>query len=392
MSKLVAMEGNQAASEAMRQIEPDVVAAYPITPQTEVVQWFASYVADGRVKTEFVPVESEHSAMSACVGAAAAGARVMTATSACGMALMWEILYIASSLRLPICMVLVNRALSGNINIHCDHSDSMGARDTGWLQLYSENAQEAYDNILQAPRIAEALRLPVMVCYDGFLISHSVEGIRLEEDDAVKQFVGEYQPGEYSLLDLEHPVTVGPLDLWDFYFEHKRSQMEGYVPAKETVLKVGKAFGEAFGRPYRLMELHQMEDADLALISLGSTAGTAVDVVDDVRRKGIKAGTIKLRSFRPFPADELAVALQSAKAVAVLDRCGVYGSQFAPLATEVMAALYHAGARIPVVNYVYGLGGRAVHPADLESVFEDLESVASVGAAAEPVRFLGVRE
>ncbi|MFQ6097604.1 MAG: transketolase C-terminal domain-containing protein, partial [Armatimonadota bacterium] len=390
MPKLVAMEGNQAASEALRQIEPDVVAAYPITPQTEVVQWFASYVADGRVKTEFVPVESEHSAMSACVGAAAARARVMTATSACGMALMWEILYVASSLRLPICMVLVNRALSGNINIHCDHSDSMGARDSGWLQLYSENAQEAYDNIIQAPRIAEDLRLPVMVCYDGFLISHSVEGVQLEDDDAVKNFVGEYDAGPYSLLDFDNPVTVGPLDLWDFYFEHKRSQMEAYLPAKQVVLQVGADFGDRFGRQYGLMELHEMDDADVAIISLGSTAGTVIDVASDLRRQGLKAGAIKLRSFRPFPARELADAVKSLKALAVLDRCGVYGSQFAPLATETMTALFHAGVRLPVVDYVYGLGGRMVHPEDLVSVFHDLQDVAAAGAVEEPVRCLGL--
>ena len=392
MGKLIALEGNEAAAEAMRQINPHVVAAYPITPQTEVVQNFAQFVADGKVDTEYVAVESEHSAMSACVGAAAAGARVMTATCSQGMALMWEMMYIASSLRLPIVMALVNRALSGNINIHCDHSDAMGARDSGWIQLFSENAQEAYDNLIQAVRIAEALRLPALVNYDGFFISHSVEGVEIEDDDQVRAFVGEYEKPAYALLDLDNPVTVGPLDLQDFYFEHKRSQIEAYGPAKETVISVGKEFGHRFGRSYGLMELHGMDDAEVAILACGSTAGTAIDIAEEARRKGTKAGLIKLRSFRPFPNEELAEAISGLKALAVLDRCGVYGAALAPLCTEATSALFMAGASVPIVNYVYGLGGREVRPEHLLAVHTQLEEVAEAGRVEQPVRFLGVRD
>lgn len=392
MGKLIALEGNEAAAEAMRQINPDVVAAYPITPQTEVVQKFAQFVSDGEVETEYVAVESEHSAMSACVGAATAGARVMTATCSQGMALMWEIMYIASSLRLPIVMSMANRALSGNINIHCDHSDAMGARDTGWIQLFSENAQEAYDNLLQAVRIAEALRLPALVNYDGFFISHSVEGVEIEDDDKVRAFVGEYENPAYSLLDLDNPVTIGPLDLQDFYFEHKRSQIEAYGPAKDTVLRVGKEFGDTFGRSYGLLELHGMDDAEVAVLACGSTAGTAIDVAERARSQGVKAGLIKLRSFRPFPDTELAEAVSGLKAFAVLDRCGIYGAHLAPLCVDVTSALYMAGVTMPVVNYVYGLGGREVRPEHLLSVYKELEEVADAGKVEQPVRFLGVRD
>ncbi len=392
MGKLIALEGNEAVAEAMRQMNPDVVAAYPITPQTEVVQKFAQFVSNGEVDTEYVAVESEHSAMSACVGAAAAGARVMTATCSQGLALMWEILYIASSLRLPIVMSSANRALSGNINIHCDHSDAMGARDTGWIQIFSENAQEAYDNLIQAVRIAEALRLPTVVNYDGFLVSHSVEGVEIEEDDAVREFVGKYENPAYSLLDLDNPVTVGPLDLQDFYFEHKRSQIEAYEPAKETILAIAAEFGEKFGRTYGLLELHGMDDADVAILACGSTAGTLIDVVEQARGQGIKAGLIKLRSFRPFPDKELAEAVSGVKALAVLDRCGKYGSHVAPLCGDATSALYMSGVSVPVVNYIYGLGGREIRPEQLLGVYTDLGEVAKVGGTDKPIRFLGVRD
>lgn len=390
MPQLLALEGNEAVAQAMRQIDPDVVAAYPITPQTEVVQKFSEFVHNGEVKTEYVPVESEHSALSACIGAAAAGARVMTATCANGLALMWEMVYIAASLRLPVVMSIANRALSGNINIHCDHSDSMGCRDAGWIQLYGEDAQEAYDNLIQAVRIAEASRLPVMNCYDGFFVSHAVEGVQLEDDEAVKRFVGEYTPA-YSLLDLDHPITIGPLDLQDFYFEHKRTELEAYGPARQNIIEVGKQFGEAFGRSYGLVEPFMLEDADLALVALGSTAGTAKDIAAQLRRDGRKTGVLKIRAFRPFPGDEIAEALSRRKAVAVLDRSATFGAPFGPVYTEVTSALYRAGAQVPVAGYLYGLGGREVRPEHLVKVFDDLDEVASVGAPAE-TRFLGLRE
>lgn len=393
MGKQVALEGNEAVAEAMRQIDPDVVAAYPITPSTEIVQNFAQYVADGLVHTNFVAVESEHSAMSACLAAAVAGGRVMNATSANGLALMWEILYIVASLRQPVILTVVNRALSGNINIHCDHSDAMGARDSGWIQLYAENVQEAYDNLIQAVRIGENMqvRLPVMSCLDGFLLSHSYELLQVEEDEAVREWVGPYIP-DNPLLDVDNPKTYGPLDLYDFYFEHKRSQMEAYPPAKEAIIAEGKSFGEAFGREYGLIEGYMLDDAELAVVALGSTCGTLRDVVEGLRAEGVKAGMLKIRAFRPFPALEIADALGDTRAVAVLDRAASFGAHAGPLYHEVTSALYTCGKQVPVSNYIYGLGGRMILPEELRSVYDDLQRVAADGQPVQPVSFLGLRE
>jgi pyruvate ferredoxin oxidoreductase alpha subunit len=389
MGKLMPLEGNNAVAEAMRQIDPDVVAAYPITPSTEIVQTFAKFVADGLVHTNFVAVESEHSAMTACTAAAAAGGRVMNATSANGMALMWEILYITSSLRQPVVLALVNRALSGNINIHCDHSDGMGARDAGWLQLYCENAQEAYDSMFQAVAIAERLdvRLPVMVCFDGFFVSHSYEMVEVEEDAAVKDWVGPYKP-RLPLLDITNPITMGPIDLQDYYFEHKKSQFDSYPQAKQAIVEEGKRFGETFGREYGLMENYMLDDADIAIVALGSTAGTCKDVVEDLRGKGVKAGVLKLRSFRPFPGEEIAAALNGCNAVCVFDRAASYGASVGPLYAEVAAALYSAGVQLPLRNIIYGLGGREIRPEQIAGVYDSLQNVDSMPTTS----FVGVRE
>ncbi|MBU0608694.1 MAG: pyruvate ferredoxin oxidoreductase [Armatimonadetes bacterium] len=393
MGIVMPLEGNMAVAEAMRQINPDVVAAYPITPSTEVVQTFAKFVADGQVKTNFVAVESEHSAMTACVAAAAAGGRVMNATSANGLALMWEILYIASSLRQPVILTLVNRALSGNINIHCDHSDGMGARDAGWIQLYGENCQEAYDNLIQCVAIAERLdvRLPIMNCLDGFLVSHSYELVEVEADDAVQAYIGPYQAVK-PLLDIENPYTIGPLDLQDYYIEHKRSQWEAYPAAKQAVIEEGQRFGEMFGREYGLMELVDMDDAEIAVLALGSAAGTCKDVVESLRAQGVKAGLLKLRCFRPFPAEEIAAALQGCKAVAVMDRAASYGGGTGPLFPEVAAALMMAGAQVPMLNYIYGLGGRELPPDQIGQVYDDLGKLVDGQQPASVVQWLGVRE
>lgn len=393
MGQIMPLEGNNAVAEAMRQINPDVVAAYPITPSTEIVQTFAKFHADGKVDTNFVTVESEHSAMSACTAAAAAGGRVMNVTSANGLALMWEILYITASLRQPVVLTLVNRALSGNINIHCDHSDGMGARDTGWIQLYGENAQEGYDNCIQAIAIGERedVRLPVMHCIDGFLVSHAYEMVEVEDDAAVQDWIGPYKPVR-PLLDIEHPYTMGPLDLWDYYFEHKRSQLSAYPPAKEAVLEEGKRFGEAFGREYGLMECVDLEDAELALVAMGSTAGTCKDIVAEQREKGVKAGLLKLRMFRPFPAEEIVAALKGCKAVAVLDRAASFGAASGPLYSEITSAFYTHGMSAPCVDIIYGLGGREIRPEQIAEVFQSLEDIKSSGQPADPVRYLGVRE
>ncbi|HEY3398896.1 MAG TPA: pyruvate ferredoxin oxidoreductase [Armatimonadota bacterium] len=393
MPEIKPMEGNHAIAEAMRQINPDVVAAYPITPSTEVVQTFSTFVANGLVDTNFVAVESEHSAMSACTAASVAGGRVMNATSSQGLALMWEILFITSSLRAPVILTVVNRALSGNINIHCDHSDSYGARDCGWIQIFGENVQEGYDNLIQATRIGEDLgvRLPVMNCIDGFFVSHSYEVLQVEDDAAVKAFVGPY-PAVNPLLDLHKPISVGPLDLQDYYFEHKHSQLDAYAPALETITKVGKEFGAAFGREYGLLEEFMLEDAEYAVVALGSACGVAKDAVEALRADGVKAGLLKIRAYRPFPAAEIAAALAGKKAIAIFDRAASYGAAVHPLYSEVTSALYSAGQLVPAVDILYGLGGREITPDQFVQVFGELPAVAAAGQPAQPVKYLGVRE
>lgn len=389
----VAVTGNEAVAQAMRQINPDVVAAYPITPQTDIVQYFSEFVANGEVDTEFVTVESEHSAMSAAIGAAASGARSMTATSANGLALMWEMLYIASGYRLPIVMALVNRALSGPINIHCDHSDAMGARSSGWIQLFSENAQEAYDNTIIAVRLAEHpdVFLPAMVSQDGFIISHSLENMISVDDDTVREFVGSYN-SPYTLLDQDSPITVGPLDLYDFYFEHKRQQSEAMTKALDVIPEVFEEYGRLTGREYGLFEGYRMEDAEVATIILGSTAGTAKVVVDQLRDKGVKAGLLKLRVFRPFPSQALVRALSGIEVVAVMDRADDFSAVGGPLYNDVRSCLYDCEKRPLVTNYIYGLGGRDVSLKDIEKVYTDLVAVAEKGFTDEYVHYLGVRE
>ena len=389
---MMALTGNDAVAAAMGQINPDVVAAYPITPQTELMHKFADYVHDGLVKTEFVLVESEHSAMSASVGASAAGARVMTATSANGLALMWEILYIAASTRCPLVMAVVNRALSGPINIHCDHSDSMGARDSGWIQLHSETSQEAYDNMVQAVRIAEHadVKLPVMVCLDGFILSHTLEPVEVLDDKTVRDFVGEHDP-VHDLLDLTHPKTFGPLDFHDYYFEHKVPQLIAMKNAHGVIEEVGKEFSKITGRDYHLAEGYRTEDAERILIALGSTSGTAKQVVDNLREKGEKVGLVKIRMFRPFPYQEVRDILSGAKAVGVLDRSASFGALGGPVMLETKAALY-GESTVPVKNYIYGLGGRDMTEAHIESAFEELKGIASSGRSSDDVGLLGVRE
>jgi len=392
-NKITALTGNEAVAYAIKQINPDVMAAYPITPQTALVQKFSEYVADGLVDTEFVTVESEHSAMSACVGAAAAGGRVMTATAANGLALMFEILYVASSNRLPIIMPMVNRALSGPVNIHCDHGDSMAARDSSWIQIYSENVQEAYDNTIQAVRITEHMevRLPIMVMYDGFITSHGIECVELLDDDKVVKFVGKYL-SRFPLLDIDHPVTYGPLDLYDYYFEHKRQQIEAMKKAKKVVLEIGKEFKQTFGREYKLFEEYRLSDAERAIVVLSSTAGTVKEVVDELRAKGEKVGLLKLRLFRPFPYKEITQALFHLKVIAILDRSNSIGAFGGPLFTEIRSALLELEKIPQNVNYIYGLGGRDINQADITSIYADLEKIAKTGKVEERIKYFGVRE
>ncbi|GAQ95003.1 pyruvate ferredoxin oxidoreductase alpha subunit [Thermodesulfovibrio aggregans] len=393
MTKIVAVTGNEAVANAFRQVEPDVCAAYPITPQTELMQRFAAFVSNGQVKTEMILVESEHSAMSACVGAAAAGGRVATATSSQGLALMWEILFIASGLRLPIVMPVVNRALSAPINIHCDHSDAMGARDSGWIQLWSENAQEAYDNTIQAFRIAEHMdiRLPVMVCYDGFIISHSIERIEYLDDEVVKNFVGEYKP-LYPLLDVDNPKSYGPLILTDLYHEVRKAHSEVYKKVPQVVLEVAKEFEKISGRGYGLFESYRLEDAEIGIVILNSAAGTTKDVIDEYRDKGVKVGLLKPRLFRPFPYEEVGNALKHLKAVCVLDRADAFGGSFGPLYLDIAASLCNFKEKPILINRIYGLGGRDYMPEHAGQVIEELIEIAKTGKVKVLKEYIGVRE
>lgn len=393
MARKDRLSGNEAVAEALRQINPDVMAAFPITPSTEIPQYFSKLVANGQVDSEFIPVESEHSAMSAVIGSQSAGARSVTATSSAGMALMWEELYLAASNRLPCVLTLVNRALSGPININCDHSDSMGARDSGWIQIYAENNQEVYDNLCMAYRIAEHkdVMLPVMICQDGFITSHAVENIVLNEDEDVKNFVGEYNP-ENSLLNPECPMAVGPYSVTNYYFEAKRAQAEALKNAKQVTLDVAKEYAKISGREYGLFEEYKMDDAQYAVVIIGSAAGTAKDAVDKLREQGIKAGLIKIRLFRPFPAEEIAESLKNIKAVALMDRTESYNDNCGPIGSEVTTALYRAGSKALAVNYVYGLGGRDVKVSDMVGIYEELIKIAEDGKVENPYRYMGVRE
>ena len=387
------LSGNEATAIAMKQINPDVVAAFPITPSTEIPQYFSTFVSNGEVDTEFVAVESEHSAMSATIGAEAAGARAMTATSANGLSLMWEMIYIASSLRLPIVMALVNRAVSGPLNIHNDHSDAMGVRDAGWIMLFSENNQEAYDNMLMAHRIAEHkdVQLPVMVCQDGFITSHSIENIELENDEKVKKFVGQYKPEHYLLNDKE-PIAIGPLDLQAYLFEHKAQQAEAMKNAKKVIKEVAKEFEKWTGRKYEFFEKYKLDDAEIAIVCMNSTAGTTKAVVDELREKGVKAGLLKLRMFRPFPAEEIAEALQGLKAVAILDKADSLNSAGGALFEDVTSAMYVNKKQVPMVNYIYGIGGRDTTTMQIESVYNDLQEIVKTGETGNPYRYLGLRK
>lgn len=386
------LSGNEAAAIAMKQINPDVVAAFPITPSTEIPQYFSTFVSNGTVNTEFIAVESEHSAMSACIGAQAAGGRAMTATSANGLSLMWEMVYIASSLRLPIVMTLVNRAVSGPLNIHNDHSDAMGVRDAGWIMLFSEDNQEAYDNLLMAHRIAEHkdVLLPLMVCQDGFITSHSIENIELLEDDKVQKFVGSYEP-EHYLLNHKEPISVGPLDLQSYLFEHKYQQAEAMRNAKKVIAEVSKEFEELTGRKYSFFEEYKLDDAEIAIVCMNSTAGTTKYVIDDLRSKGIKAGLLKIRMFRPFPSEEIVKALSHVKAVAILDKSDSLNAAGGALFEDITSAMYVQKQFIPVVNYIYGIGGRDTTAKDIESVYSDLSQIAKSGNIKNPYRYLGLR-
>ncbi len=390
--KILALTGNEAAAYAMKQINPDVVAAYPITPASEIVQIFSKYVADGLVETEFVPVESEHSAISVCVGASAAGARVMTATASQGLALMHEILYIAASLRLPIVMVVGNRALSAPINIHCDHSDTMGSRDSGWIQMYCENADEVYHTLIAAVKIAEKANLPCMVTMDGFIVTHGMENVEVLEDNEVQEFVGKRTP-LYSVLDIENPITIGPLDLYDYYFEHKRSQLEGVLKAKEVIPSVIDEYNKKFDKNIpSFVEEYRTEDAEIVIVAMSSAAGTLKEVVDIEREKGEKIGLLRLKVFRPFPYEILREKLKNVKVLGVMDRAETFSTMGGPVSIEVKAALYPLEKRPLLQDFIFGLGGREFTLENALEIVDILKRIKKEEKVSEEFIYIGIKE
>ncbi|MBN1358159.1 pyruvate ferredoxin oxidoreductase [Candidatus Bathyarchaeota archaeon] len=402
--EMTALAGDQAVAYAVKQSDVDVVAAYPITPQTIIVEKFSEYVADGEVETEFVCVESEHSAMAASIAASATGARAFTATASAGLALMHEMLFVASGCRTPVVMAVANRALSAPLNIHGDHSDSMAQRDSGWIQLYAENSQEAYDSIIQAFRIAENLDvlLPVMVGLDGFTLSHTLENVETLPEEAVKEFVGVRKfPNVLThngktapfKLDPANPMTMGPIALQNYYFEFKRQQEEGMEHAVNVIQEVNNEYAKISGRSYGngLVEKYCLEDAEVAAICLGSTAGTMKTVVDDLRQEGIKAGLLRLRTFRPLPVEEIRSALANVKALAVMDKCMSFGGNGGPVFHEFRHLFYDAAKRPYIVNYIYGLGGRDTSPRELRSIYETLQGILQTGCVEKPIQYLGLR-
>ena len=393
MPKKVQMSGNEAVANALRQINPDVFPMFPITPSTEIPQYFANYVSNGLVDTEFITVESEHSSMSAAIGASAAGTRALTATSSAGLAFMWEVLGVAASHRVPVVLAAVCRALTGPLNINCDHSDTMGARDSGWIQLYAETNQEAYDNMVMAYRIAEHkdVMLPIMICQDGFITSHAVMNMELLDDDVVKNFVGEYEPEDY-LLNPNETYAVGPYAITDYYMESRKAQAHAMENAKQVIKDIAEEFEKISGRKYGLIEEYRMEDAEYAVVIIGSAAGTTKEAIDHMRENGEKVGLIKVRSFRPFPGEEIAASLKKCKAVAIMDRSESFSTNGGPLGAETMQAMYTARCTALTIDIMYGIGGRDVTVDDMINVYDTLKDIAATGETGDVYRYMGLRD
>jgi pyruvate ferredoxin oxidoreductase alpha subunit len=400
-----ALNGDEAVALAVKQSDVDVIAAYPITPQTIIVEKLSEYVANNEVETEYVCTESEHSAMAACLAASATGARVFTATASAGLALMHEMLFVTSGCRAPVVMAVANRALSAPLNIHGDHSDAMAERDSGWIQIYAENAQEVYDSVIQTFRIAEHLdvQLPVMVGLDGFTLSHTLENVQTLADETVKDFVktrqfpmvltheGKTVPFK---LDPDTPLTIGPVALPNYYFEFKRQQEEAMKNAMTVIQQIHDQYAQLTGRAYGdgLLEQYKLGDAEIAVICVGSTAGTAKAVIDELRNSGVKAGLLRIRTYRPFPAEAIVKALRKAKAVAVMDRSMSFGGRGGAVFHEVRHALYDSATRPYVVNYIYGLGGRDTSPIQIKKIFDDLQKILQTKHVEDLVHYIGLRE
>ena len=387
MEKHIAINGDSAVALAWKQIDPDVCAAYPITPQTIIVEKFAEYVANGEVSTEFVCVESEHSALTLCTTSSSAGARTFTATASQGLAYMWEMLPIAASMRVPLIMAVANRAVSGPIDIHNDHGDVMAARDCGWISIFSENVQEAYDLSIIAPRIAEHhdVQLPVLVNLDGFILTHATERITPLDENAVKKFIGEFKP-LHPLLDVKNPISHNLMDGPMFYFPHKYQMVLAMNNARKVTKDVFGEFEKISGRKYKIVEEYKCDDAECIAIVLGSSFGTMKEAIDQLRKEGKKVGVAMPRLFRPWPIEELAKLMKGKKAVIVMDKHLSVGS-YGPLFPEVVATALEAESMPKMYNYIYGLGGADTMVSDFVSVFKDVEA-----GKAKRINFLGVEE
>lgn len=393
MKTTKALTGAEAVAEAMRQINPDVVPLYPITPQTQIVEVYSQFVADGVVDSELVRCESEHSVMSVAIGASTAGARVMTATSSQGLAFMFEPLFIAPSLRLPIVMNLVNRAISGPINIHCDHSDGMAVRDSGWITFYCEDAQEVYEHNIMALRIAEHpdVQLPVMICQDGFITSHSLVNVDVLNDSIVKDFIG-VRKAAFDFLDTKKPLSVGILDFYDYFFEHKKQGFDAIEKSKKIIREIFEEFSKISGKKYDFIEKYYIEDAEYIIVAMSSACGILKNAVDELRKQGKKVGLLKIILFRPFPELEIAQALKNAKSVIVLERASGFGA-YSPLYSEISAGLYHYESKPKIVNYVFGLGGRNFGMSDAIGLYAELEKINTEFLdETNKLRYWGVRE
>jgi len=387
------IEVSIAASIAAKLARVEVIAAYPITPQTHIVEHLSELVANGELDAAYVNVESEHSAMSACCGASAAGARTFTSTSSQGMELMHEILFIASAMRLPIVMAAVNRALSAPLSIWCDHSDVMAARDTGWIMLFCENGQEVVDSIIMAFRIAEDRRvlLPVMVNLDGFSLSHVIEPIEFPPQEKVDAFLPPYDP--LYTLHPDKPLTMGAYAMPELYTEAKYAQEMAIIKSKEVITGIMDDFGKHFGRTYRPVETYNMEKADTAFIALGAINENIKTAIDALKGEGKEAGLIHLRLFRPFPHDELITALKGIKKVAVVERVMPGGATNSPLFNEISSLVHSNTMGIQLSNYIVGLGGRDVNPEDFHGILDDMSSPAAKGSSEQEknYRVIGVR-
>ncbi|MFC1957571.1 transketolase C-terminal domain-containing protein [Chloroflexota bacterium] len=391
MATRTGIEVSVAIGDVVKLADADVIAAYPITPQTHIVEHLAELVANGELDAAYIPVESEHSAMSACLGAAAVGARTFTASAGQGLELMHEVLYVASSMRLPIVMAVANRALSAPLSVWGDHSDAMSVRDTGWIQIFNENGQEVIDNILCAFRIAEDKRvlLPVMIHLDGFHLSHMVEPILMPESSEVSQFV---PPNQYPLpLDPAKPVAMGDFAPPFIYTETKKAQAVNFEAAKEVIIECWDKFNDAFGRHYSPVECYHSEDAKVLLLTMGSFSETATDAIDKMRAEGKDVGLIKLRLWRPFPFDEIRQAVKNADVLIVLDRAISVGGSPGPVCSEIKAALYNEEKRPKIVGFIGGLGGRDISVAKFQEIIDRGIEAARTGKGLES-EIYGVRE